>query len=49
LDEKKLKEILLAEVAELHREVEQVRFYNKLLIATIDIAEQDMKIPIRKK
>ena len=46
---KEPKEILPAEVAELQRQLEQARLYNKLLIAMIDIAEQDLKIPIRKK
>ena len=46
---KEPKEILPAEVAELQRQLEQARLYNKLLVAMIDIAEQDLKIPIRKK
>lgn len=37
------------EVLELQRLLEQERLRNKLLTAIIDIAEEELKIPIRKK
>src|SRR5258708_17930604 len=39
----------LSEVRRLRKELEEVRLYNKLLNAMIDIAEEQMGIPIRKK
>lgn len=41
--------VLPTEVIELQKQLEQERLHNKLLIAMIDIAEQELKIPIRKK
>jgi|SRR5665647_147724 len=38
-----------AEIIELQRQLEQERLQNKLLTAMIDIAEEELKIPIRKK
>ena len=40
---------LPAEVLELQKQLEQERLHNKLLTAMIDIAEEELKIPIRKK
>lgn len=40
---------LSKEVLELQKQLEQERLHNKLLTAMIDIAEQELKIPIRKK
>ena len=37
------------DVQELRRQLEQEKLRNKLLTAMIDIAERDLKIPIRKK
>jgi transposase-like protein len=37
------------EILELQKQLEQERLHNKLLTAMIDIAEQELKIPIRKK
>jgi transposase-like protein len=37
------------EIALLHKQLEEERLRNKLLTAVIDIAERDLKIPIRKK
>jgi transposase len=37
------------EVRELRKELEEARLYNKLLNTMIDIAEEQMGIPIRKK
>jgi len=42
-------EILPTEIVELQRQLDQERLHNKLLIAMIEIAEQELKIPIRKK
>ncbi len=42
-------EVLSAEIIELQKQLEQERLQNKLLTAMIDIAEQELKIPIRKK
>ena len=42
-------EVLPAEIIELQKQLEQERLQNKLLTAMIDIAEQELKIPIRKK
>jgi len=36
-------------VLELQKQLEQERLHNKLLTAMIDIAEEELKIPIRKK
>lgn len=44
-----LPEILPGEIAELQKQLTQERLHNKLLTAMIDIAEQELKIPIRKK
>ena len=38
-----------ADVRRLRKELEEARLYNKLLNAMIDIAEEEFKIPIRKK
>ena len=43
------RESLLTEVIELQKQLAQERLQNKLLTAMIDIAEQELKIPIRKK
>ena len=43
------KEKLPKEVLELQRLLEQERLRNKLLTAMIEIAEDELKIPIRKK
>ena len=40
---------LSTEVPELQKQLEQERLHNKLLTAMIDIAEQELKMPIRKK
>ena len=40
---------LSADVRRLRKELEEARLYNKLLNAMIDIAEEQMGIPIRKK
>lgn len=45
----KTKEELAIEMAALKRELAQERLRNKLLTAMIDIAEDQLKIPIRKK
>ena len=42
-------EILPTEIVELQRQLDQERLHNKLLVAMIEIAEQELKIPIRKK
>ena len=42
-------EILPPEIIELQKQLAQERLQNKLLTAMIDIAEQELKIPIRKK
>lgn len=42
-------ENLPKEFVELQKQLEQERLHNKLLTAMIDIAEQELKIPIRKK
>ena len=46
---KEPREVLPAEIMELRKQLEQERLQNKLLTAMIDIAEQELKIPIRKK
>jgi len=46
---KKPTEILPTEIVELQRQLDQERLHNKLLVAMIEIAEQELKIPIRKK
>ena len=38
-----------AEILELKKQLEAERLHNKLLTAMIDIAEEELKIPIRKK
>jgi transposase-like protein len=45
----KIKEVLPDEVAALKKELAQERLRSKLLTAMIDIAEDQFKIPIRKK
>ena len=40
---------LPTEVLELQKQLEQEQLHNKLLSAMMDIAEQELKIPIRKK
>ena len=40
---------LPTDMLELRRQLEQERLRNKLLTAMIDIAEDELKIPIRKK
>jgi transposase-like protein len=47
--EEKLSPPLPVEVLELQKQLEQERLHNKLLTAMIDIAEEELKIPIRKK
>jgi transposase-like protein len=47
--DKEPREVLPAEMIELQRQLEQERLQNKLLTAMIDIAEGELKIPIRKK
>jgi len=42
-------EILPTAIVELQRQLDQERLHNKLLVAMIEIAEQELKIPIRKK
>lgn len=42
-------ELLPGEITELQKQLTQERLHNKLLAAMIDIAEQELKIPIRKK
>jgi len=42
-------ETLPREIVELQKQLEHERLHNKLLTAMIDIAEQELKIPIRKK
>jgi len=37
------------EILELKKQLEEERLHNKLLTAMIDIAEDELKIPIRKK
>ena len=37
------------EILELQKQLEQEQLHNKLLTAMIDIAEDELKIPIRKK
>lgn len=46
---KESREVLPTEIIELQKQLEQERLHNKLLIAMIEIAEQELKIPIRKK
>ncbi|HTE26317.1 helix-turn-helix domain-containing protein [Flavitalea sp.] len=46
---KKFRKDIPEEVAELQKQLEQERLRNKLLNAMIDIAEKELKIPIRKK
>lgn len=43
------KEKLSTDVLELQRQLAQERLRNKLLTAIIDVAEEELKIPIRKK
>lgn len=43
------REVLPGEIVELQKQLKQERLQNKLLTAMIDIAEQELKIPIRKK
>jgi transposase-like protein len=45
----KIKEVFPDEVAALKKELAQERLRSKLLTAMIDIAEEQFKIPIRKK
>jgi transposase len=40
---------LPADILTLQKQLEQERMHNKLLIAMIEIAEDELKIPIRKK
>ena len=40
---------LAAQVKELQKQLEQEKLHNRLLTAMIDIAEEELKIPIRKK
>lgn len=40
---------LPTEILVLQKQLEQERLHNKLLIAMIDIAEEELRIPIRKK
>ena len=46
---KEVRDDLPDDVQELRRQLEQEKLRNKLLTAIIDIAERDLKIPIRKK
>ena len=41
--------LLAAQIKELQKQLEQEKLHNRLLTAMIDIAEEDLKIPIRKK
>ena len=43
------REVLPVEIIELQKQLEQERLQDKLLTAMIDIAGQELKIPIRKK
>ncbi len=38
-----------AQIKELQKQLAQERLHNKLLTAMIDVAEEELKIPIRKK
>ena len=49
MKQSKVKVVVSDEVAALKKELEQERLRNKLLTAMIDIAEEQLKIPIRKK
>ena len=49
LMKKNSSEILPQEIVELQKQLKHERLHNKLLTAMIDIAEQELKIPIRKK
>ncbi len=49
MEQKENAEVLPADIATLQKELEQERLRNKLLTAMIDIAEEELKIPIRKK
>jgi transposase-like protein len=40
---------LAAQIKELQKQLEQEQLHNRLLTAMIDIAEEELKIPIRKK
>ena len=42
-------EMSTGDVKQLRKELEEARLYNKLLNAMIDIAEEEFRIPIRKK
>jgi transposase-like protein len=46
---KEVRDDLPEEVKELQRQLEQERLRVKLLTAIIDVAEEELKIPIRKK
>ena len=46
---KKSKKDLPPDVVELQKQLAQEKLRNKLLTAMIDIAEEELKIPIRKK
>jgi DNA-directed RNA polymerase subunit K/omega len=46
---KESREVLPTEIIELQKQLARERLHNKLLIAMIEIAEQELKIPIRKK
>ena len=43
------KDEMPTDVRELQKELEEARLYNRLLNAMIDIAEEELKVPIRKK
>ena len=49
MEQQDTNEDLPKEVAALQKELAQERLRNKLLTAIIDVAEEELKIPIRKK
>jgi len=49
MKQQNIQENLPEEVAVLQKELAKERLRNKLLTAIIDVAEQELKIPIRKK
>jgi len=49
MDKKDERKDLPDDVAQLKKELEEERLRNKLLTAMIEVAEEELKIPIRKK
>jgi UDP-glucose 6-dehydrogenase len=49
MKQQNIQENLPKDVASLQKELAQERLRNKLLTAIIDVAEEELKIPIRKK